>query len=519
MELPKKKFKQILKKFNIIKPKIIEDDTKFFFWKELIQQYSSKNNMCIFIENESLLPDNLRLKMINCVKNIMDKYNIDIKQYDEKEESLIFFNLEKTFGSSLLSELYQYKDEINNYIIKFLNDEYLPIEFAKIIDNIYYNIMKNKYPSIDKKELISRKNRIHMIVYHIMNDENIIIQERLLKEKYNKLKSESYYCKFIRSKKADVILQRKSIECMEKILSMNMHKLSLCNRIKILKILESTLPEINLHDIEYFKRKINIKTLDFQIINIAIRQYSTNSRIIFILENIINDLNIMYLNPSNKELHERIKFISTIKYYKPFIFECKIIISMIKNIILISISHFNNYLNELQILVHESPTYEPIIYINKLEDYIIYLLNFLKFEKMDTKLLHKYDQEYYKNYSKQITIAIERTIDKYKLHNSIFNYYNFKNDVWNYESTEKDWKNWPEGIKWSEKFSETFDIIYDKLNDKYPNKYPEHYISKLNPEMFKLKQHLNLYIKSYKNFINISDKIIEQTLINIFKSE
>ena len=80
------------------KLKIVEDDNKFFFWKDLIQQYSSKKSMCIFLEDTDLLPFELRKKLIYCIVNELENAEeFGYRKQEIKDESLIFHNIKQIF--------------------------------------------------------------------------------------------------------------------------------------------------------------------------------------------------------------------------------------------------------------------------------------------------------------------------------------------------------------------------------------------------------------------------------------
>src|SRR5271169_6150292 len=97
----KSKLKTLITKHFRISPRKIEfDDNKFFFWKDLIQKYSQNNDLCIFLEDKDLLPDELRNELIKCVELEMKKETKETK-------------IENPFTLENIKQMF--KDELEEY--------------------------------------------------------------------------------------------------------------------------------------------------------------------------------------------------------------------------------------------------------------------------------------------------------------------------------------------------------------------------------------------------------------------
>jgi len=91
--------RELIKKHGIIKIKYIEEDNKFFFWKELLQEYSNKKGMCNFIINKFLLPKDLQDQLRNCISDII---RIEInKMFQYINEITNIINENKTLPSHI----------------------------------------------------------------------------------------------------------------------------------------------------------------------------------------------------------------------------------------------------------------------------------------------------------------------------------------------------------------------------------------------------------------------------------
>lgn len=60
---------------------VITEQNDFFHWKYLIQEYSSKKGMCEFLENDKLLPSNLRLQLKGCISDELELEISKLKKY------------------------------------------------------------------------------------------------------------------------------------------------------------------------------------------------------------------------------------------------------------------------------------------------------------------------------------------------------------------------------------------------------------------------------------------------------
>lgn len=341
-ESPKKKFKQILKKYNIIKPKIIEDDNKFFFWKDLIQQYSNKNTMCIFLEDKTLLPENLRAELINCftkyykispkdiilsnLSNKLIEHKIEIKEFNNE------YNKLKNKINYYVDFLIQNK--ISKYVNKFENNQLRSLIF-KLLDNL----MKNT----------SIGDKIETDIYRYIEIENAI---------NNIIKSsgiERGTCSFIRlpiKNEWFKITQKQIIECMERKLAMNMNSLPLPKKIKILQLIEDSIPSPSYEEINKLKKELKIKPLEFQIYLTAIPLEKKDSLVMEALDNIINGLNKQYkehlLRPKERQseiFNNELKYLSTLIYFRDFVFDVK---DFISRFFIVEKSQMNSDLNLIQ---------------------------------------------------------------------------------------------------------------------------------------------------------------------------
>lgn len=300
-----RKLKELIRKHNIVKIKYIEDDNNFFFWKELIQEYSNKKGICFIIEDEKLLPLQLRNKCMKCIKDIIDQ-------------------------------------EVNSLIGLQLTT----------ISNI------NK-KSINGKQLMIKQTK------------------ELFEKQIRQLKSQTV-CEVLQpSRYINKIITRRAIECVERMLAMNINELKLKDKIKIIQELETEISKIELKNIN----KIDIKPLYFQIYDIAISRFVKNGIVMKNINIITNKLNDLYFKLSSEQyksdiIINEIKYISTLKYFQPFILETKYLTTLINNTSLKTT--LTTSVNELysfkSIIKSNSGKWDEQIQFKSLYQYVAYII-------------------------------------------------------------------------------------------------------------------------------------------------
>lgn len=188
-----------------------------------------------------------------------------------------------------------------------------------------------------------------------------------------------------------------------------------------------------------------------------------------LLEDITIQLNELYYEYSNiKEIYDRIRFISTVKYYKTFIYEClyvRYIINLEDNYDINKLNKLSDNLHKLLELIKDYPKFEPIVHFDSLEDYILYLtvdhLNLYK-DILNLQIEQKddYDIDYYNRYHNDIRKAIKNNIRQYKIENKTFMYEYFTDYIYDLENTS--WPNNEYDEESRNNFSDTFNIIYNR---------------------------------------------------------
>lgn len=88
-KVKKDRFKSLVKQHLFITPKYVENNNNFFFWKNLLQEYSHKKSMCIFLQNVDLTSKDLHQQLLNCVHSILKSEIERLKLYSQKVIDLI----------------------------------------------------------------------------------------------------------------------------------------------------------------------------------------------------------------------------------------------------------------------------------------------------------------------------------------------------------------------------------------------------------------------------------------------
>jgi hypothetical protein len=496
------KFKQLLKKHHFISPKIIQDKTKFFFWKELLQEYSSKNErgLCEFFENDTLITKELKKKLIKCVKDGMKKLN---KGESKEEKGKI--EITETDLLNEIIELYKIKkDKINKSRIQ---DLILMLK-QKVLSDVkfvYANVETYKSFLIKNGQ---NENEAFM---------NSLKFESKLYEVVNMIKFEPDICQFLTSKSVDKYIQRETIECIERKLAKNIYKLKLKMKILIIKEIERVISKLNVID---YERKIQFKPLYFQIYDVALPGRIKKSEMIQLLDNITTFLNQVYfdyknvkttgknkvikyeIKKLNKEIINKIELISTFKYYKPFIFESR---ALIYKLPLNGKDKILKDLTELEEYVFNSSKYEPNI--DKLDDYILFLIQYLNLD-ININIYYKpdadYDQKFYDNYSDRIKRIIYKSLQYHVDEELEFDVNYIDEMIHDYfeESKLKSYK------KFNRVFYHVFYDIYNEFSEQYPDLFESVYSLKFD----NLRNHLLLYTK--QQFINKDINLILGRIIN-----
>src|SRR5271156_2337776 len=144
----KDRLKSLVKQHLFITPKYIENNNNFFFWKSLLQDYSHKKSVCIFLQNPDLTSKELHEQLLNCIHSIL-KSEIDrLKLYSEKVIELI--------EKDELLPIYIKKMVIQNSKTQF-------DDIAGILEEY-----KGSKKTLDKKELV---NVFYETVKIILNNE------------------------------------------------------------------------------------------------------------------------------------------------------------------------------------------------------------------------------------------------------------------------------------------------------------------------------------------------------------
>jgi hypothetical protein len=185
--------------------KVIEQDNKFFFWKELIQEYSDKKGMCIFLDDKSLLPDNLRNELINCIINEINLeinklklYITEVKNSINENKILPLYIKEQTILVSVLS----INENINKlYLYVGKEKESKLLVDADYILEILKNRIRNVFEETDAKGLEDRleatKEQWNKQILPVIN--NIINSKDFIKE------FEQYYVDFMSYMLSDLV--------------------------------------------------------------------------------------------------------------------------------------------------------------------------------------------------------------------------------------------------------------------------------------------------------------------------
>lgn len=444
------KLKQLISKHFRITPLKIHikyDDNNFFFWKNLIQEYSNKKSACEFIDNQLLLPQKLRELLKNCIvkelrleidklKKIMIKKKILIEEDKKIPEHDKQHFLDKILSSSkkqlkILTQYLSNESSLCN-IIKVKNiDQYLQ---RRIIECIERTLVMNI-------QSLPLKYRIKIV----KELETVIPKIEIEKEEIN------YWFK----------LEKGKIEPFE-----------------------------------------NIKPLHFQIFDVLV-PIIRDKKLITALENITNYLNEFYKSNYKKLLLQplinEIKLISTLKFLKPFVNEIEYVIILEDYIINKHMDKYTNDLNYIKSILSDYiyiGRYEFPIITNNLEEYIVYLINnlnlyetVLKIELPESKTIPKY-KKLYKDFARDIfNDLIERfgsygttqrikSQDMIRIKSTLFNQYN---KYMTYEQFENIVNIVLYNIKSKYHFyfgkelktSNEFDLLYEHLLLYIRDKFPE----------------------------------------------
>jgi hypothetical protein len=351
------KLKSLIKKHKIgINIKYIKDENNFFFWKELIQEYSDKKGICFIIEDEKILPKHLRNKCMKCIKDIID-------------------------------------EEINSLSALQLITE----------------------KSINDKLSLSTKLKASMIKSTKESFEKTIRQ----------LKSHKV-CEILQpSRYIDKITTRRAVECVERMIAMNINDLKLKDKIRIIQELETEIPKIEFKNMN----KINIKPLYFQIYDIAISRFVKNGIVMKNINIITNKLNDLYftLSQENYKLYNtiisEIKYISTLKYFQSFILETKYFTMLLTNNIALK-TILTSSIKELysfkSIFENNKGKWDEQIKFNSINEYVDYIINNSNPEYKDKYILFKRIKLYVNDKYPHVTDSeLSNILTKYKKTNNI----------------------------------------------------------------------------------------------------
>lgn len=536
------KLKQIIKQ-KIIKPKIIEEDNKFFFWKDLIQQYSYKNSMCIFIEgteflegsgsleNKTLLPDNLRQKLIDCF------------EYKQPIKEIFLENLTEYKIDTFDKEFNKIKDKLN-LIYKFLKKD-------KIVRYTYSNLqsvsLREMIKQFMRKIFISNKN-VKII------EEQLYIQisiEYSIEENIELYGIKKAICMFITIGPHELIkrLQRQIIECMERTLAMNMNSLSLSNKIRVLRILEEALPSIDFEHIRKLKKELKIKPLYFQIYDTALKipTIIKNGPVISALDKITNVLNQRYKNELlKKKSHDNyliatLKYISTLTYFRDFVYEITFFNFNFGNEKFMTprTKYFQNedIIEEVRLIKHirkGQPKWDDNKTFKTLKDFILYLIEHLLLygdvliikneQKEQEPKEAKFEgsgslkNKIFRNkYAHELDFAIISLIEKDKRFGKV-EYYSFlKHRIFvlivdTFTDIEKEF-----GQEYEILIDKLFEITYDILKDIYPDLIEDIGINTKSYNKFNdLINHIMLYVND--KYSNVKRDEVVDIIVKLIKS-
>lgn len=200
------KFKSLIEKHIKFIP------NSFFFWKRMLQEYSTEKSMCVFITT-NLLPEKLKNKLINCIKNIIkleiDKLNIyidEIKRTINENKLLPEYIKNQTIKTSIylinedIQELYKYvgkeKEKFNvDDLYNLVHDNLLDIyDDLKIDTPINHDKFRKEWdliePTIEKlmkqKDFYSRY-KFGPIYQEFIQQMNSDIEGEYLANEYDKL--------------------------------------------------------------------------------------------------------------------------------------------------------------------------------------------------------------------------------------------------------------------------------------------------------------------------------------------
>lgn len=337
----KDRLKSLVKQHLFITPKYIENNNNFFFWKSLLQDYSHKKSVCIFIQNPDLTSKELHEKLLNCIHSIL-KSEIDrLKLYSEKVIELIekdellpiyikkmVIQNSKTQFDDIAGILEKYKGNkkiISNFdrfeafyqtIKIILKDEFKMNSYdkeeefwkdVKKFESDYYDLSKGLQESInDKDYLMLTGDFVNFI--RVKNLPKIDVNQydpypKIFIDKLDSLKG-TFNCDFFEDTYIDVKIKRDVIECIERTLAMNIQKLPLSNRIKITQEIETVVPKI---EIETVIKLREVNPLYFEIYQKSLRVSDKNSLLPKSVSNIINYLNGKYVKliQENKLIKQR----------------------------------------------------------------------------------------------------------------------------------------------------------------------------------------------------------------------
>jgi hypothetical protein len=363
--------------YKIIENKVKENLYKFLFTFD----YS-----CEFLK-DNLLPEKLRKELIECVEDGIDKEIKERKKTETKylpefniftinrvifqEIQNVHLNLDlKEIRTELEKHEKEFEQIINQSEFDLNLVDGLMMEIIKLLDSL----ISRNWP-IESSVIYGIKIRLGDNIRNaLQNIINIILEKR---------ESVKDICKFTTSKSVNKYIQRETIECIERTLAMNINKLSLPMKIKIVQEIETVIPKISVDVFERYKKKLKFKPLYFQIYNTILSK--TKSNILTIVEKLIDALNEMYFelmeyNGDIRYINEII-LISTFKDLKSFLYETLLINKAVN-----FVPPITDYLKELEEYVEWSNfkqykiSWEDVgdISIEKYIEYLIYKLYPLK---------------------------------------------------------------------------------------------------------------------------------------------
>lgn len=351
-KVKKNRLKSLVKQHLFITPKYIENNNNFFFWKDLLQQYSYKKSVCVFVKNPDLTSKELHQQLLNCIHSILQTeidrfklYSQNVINIIEKDELLPFYikkmvieNSKAQFDDNIkILEDYIKNDKTiltSEYIDTFyltikilLSDEFKINEYSidQFNKDIYYIKLKNVLESKNNKLL--KELFVNFIKKKGLKQEAFIENQsvydpyiNIYKNKLKLLTSNTFNCNFFNDKSIDVKIKRDVIECIERTLAMNIQNLPLSNRVKITQEIETIVPKIEIQTIVKLKE---VNPLYFEIYQKSLRVSDKNSLLPKSVSNIINYLNDKYVKliQQNKSIKQK-SFINR-KGTVEITYECK----------------------------------------------------------------------------------------------------------------------------------------------------------------------------------------------------